>query len=69
VVALGALASLAFFALGLPDGLLGVAWPSIRTTFGLPLNALGALLASFTSGYVAASFLAGRLLKVLGLPR
>ena len=31
---LAALAFLAFISLGLPDGLLGVAWPSISTGFG-----------------------------------
>ncbi len=65
--ALTGLASLAFVSLGLPDGLLGVAWPSMRADFGLPLDALGALLAAFTSGYVSASFAGGRLLARLGL--
>lgn len=61
------LASLAFVSLGLPDGLLGVAWPSMRTSFGVPLDALGALLASYAAGYVAASIAGGRLLARLGL--
>ena len=65
--ALTGLASLAFVSLGLPDGLLGVAWPSMRADFGLPLDALGVLLAAFTSGYVSASFAGGRLLARLGL--
>ncbi len=39
------LAFAAFIALGMPDGLLGVAWPSIRAGFGLPLDAAGALVA------------------------
>jgi MFS family permease len=60
--ALLALNVLAFVSLGLPDGLLGVAWPSMRETFGLPLEALGALLAAFTTGYVSSSFAAGPLL-------
>jgi hypothetical protein len=37
------LAYLGFVSIGLPDGLLGVAWPSIRAYFDLPLDALGAL--------------------------
>jgi hypothetical protein len=45
--------------LGLPDGLLVVAWPSMRGTFCLPLEALGPLLAGFTTGYVVSSFAAG----------
>jgi fucose permease len=64
-----ALASLAFAALGLPDGLLGIAWPGMRAQFGLLLDALAPLLVTFTGGYVAASFGAGRLLARLGLGR
>jgi fucose permease len=56
------LAYLGFVSIGLPDGLLGVAWPSIRTSFGLPLDALGALLVMFTMGYLLSSFSSGRLL-------
>jgi hypothetical protein len=50
-----ALAYLGFVSIGLPDGLLGVAWPSIRAYFYLPLDALGALLAMFTIGCCPAS--------------
>jgi fucose permease len=57
-----ALAYVGFVALGLPDGLLGVAWPSIRARFDLPLDALGPLLVATTSGYVFASFVSGRVL-------
>jgi fucose permease len=60
--ALLALNVLAFVSLGLPDGLLGVAWPSMRATFGLPLEALGPLLAAFTTGYIVSSFACGPLL-------
>ncbi len=62
---LAALAFLAFVSLGLPDGLLGVAWPSISTGFGVPLDALGILLAVTTAGYLTSSFLSGRILRVL----
>jgi MFS family permease len=51
-----------FVSIGLPDGLLGVAWPSIRAYFGLPLDALGALLVISTIGYLLSSFGSGRLL-------
>ena len=43
-VALIVLIFLAFIALGMPDGLLGVGWPSIRAGFGQPLDAIGLLL-------------------------
>lgn len=42
------LAYLSFLSLGLPDGLLGTAWPSIRAYFNLSLDALGVLLVSAT---------------------
>src|SRR5262245_48189571 len=61
------LAYAAFVSLGLPDGLLGVAWPSIRVSFGLPLDALGALITSTTVGYLASSFTSGRMLARIGV--
>ena len=54
-LALIAIAYLGYVSLGLPDGLLGVAWPSMRATFRQPLDALGPLLASATLGYLASS--------------
>lgn len=56
------LAFIAYISLGLPDGLLGVAWPSIRHGFSLHHDALGALMISFTAGYLTASFFGGRLM-------
>lgn len=61
------LAYIAFISLGLPDGLLGVAWPSIRANFLLPLDALGLLLAAATTGYLMSSFLSGFLMARLGV--
>lgn len=58
---------LGFISLGLPDGLLGVAWPSIRASFLLPLDALGPLLLCFTVGYLLASTNSGRLLTHLNV--
>jgi fucose permease len=61
------LAYLAFVSLGLPDGLIGVAWPSIRAYFNLPLDSLGLLLVMFTAGYLVSSFVSGRLLSVMSV--
>ena len=61
------LAGLGFVSLGLPDGLLGVAWPSIRSDFALGQDALGALLVTTTTGYVLSSFASGPLMARLGL--
>lgn len=60
-----ALAFAAFISLGLPDGLLGVSWPSIRGEFALPLDSLGLLVAVITAGYLTASFCSGMVLRVL----
>lgn len=57
------LAYIAFIALGMPDGLLGVAWPTIRHDFGIPLDALGMLFLTATSGYLLSSFLSGKLIS------
>lgn len=68
----GSLALLSFFAfisLGLPDGVLGIAWPSIRSEFGLPLDALGVLVLVTTAGHLTSSFLGGHLLRVLPIGR
>jgi sugar phosphate permease len=62
-----ALSYVGFVSLGLPDGLLGVAWPSIRARFGLELDALGPLLVATTAGYVFASFSSGRVLAHMNL--
>jgi fucose permease len=44
-----------FIALGLPAGVIGVAWPHMRVSLGAPLAGLGLLLAAFTVGYFIAS--------------
>lgn len=63
------LAFIAFVALGLPDGLLGVGWPSIRTGFAIPLDAIGLLLTASVAGYMTSSFLSGFLLSRIGVGR
>ncbi|MDQ8185154.1 MFS transporter [Pelagicoccus sp. SDUM812002] len=64
-----ALSFVAFISLGLPDGLLGVAWPSMRYEFGRPLDALGPLLISNMIGYMLSSFFSGILSRRLGIGR
>jgi fucose permease len=61
------LASLGFVSLGLPEGMLGVAWPSIRQTFDLPLDALGMLIATFALGYFVSSAISGRIIGRFGV--
>lgn len=57
----------AFIVLGLMDGLLGVAWPSMRATFDQPIDALGLLLLAGTAGHILASFSNGRILQQTGV--
>lgn len=61
------IAFLAFVSLGLPDGVLGVAWPSMRQTFELPISQLGWLLAAAMAGYLASSFGSGAMVARLGV--
>jgi fucose permease len=63
------IALLAFISLGLPDGVLGVAWPSMRRTFDVPLSHLGILLGAATVGYLASSFSSGPLVAHLRIGR
>ncbi|WP_247236529.1 sugar MFS transporter [Telluribacter sp. SYSU D00476] len=57
----------AFISLGLPDGLIGVAWPSLRVDYGVSLDSLGGLLISFTAGYLFASFNTGYIMSKMQL--
>jgi fucose permease len=61
------LSFIAFISLGLPDGLLGVAWPSMRNTFSQPIDALGLLLVGSTIGYIFSSFMSGAVMDRLGV--
>ena len=56
----------AFIALGLTSGLLGLAWPSMRQDFNLPLDAVGILFLVNTVAYSLAGFFIGRLMTRLG---
>jgi fucose permease len=66
-VGLVLLAFTAFISLGMPNGLLGVAWPSMRGDFALPLDAMGVLLMAVTSGYLFSSFFSGQVVTRLGV--
>ena len=53
---------LSFISLGLPDGLLGAAWPSIYPVFGVEVSASGILFMIVSAGTVVSSLLSDRLL-------
>ena len=57
-----------FVILGLPDGMLGTAWPSMRATFGAPVGDLGLILLITTVGSVLVTAFVGRLIRRLGVP-
>ena len=66
-ISLVILAYVAFIALGMPDGLLGVAWPSIRTSFSIPLDYIGMFLPVAVAGYLTSSFISGPLIARWGI--
>ena len=55
-----------FAVLGLPDGMLGTAWPAMRHSFGAPVGDLGLILLVSTIGSVAIAAAVGRLIRRLG---
>lgn len=57
---------LGFISLGLPDGVLGVAWPSMRQSLQLPLGLAGTLLLVVTLLSGVSSFSSGRILARFG---
>jgi fucose permease len=62
-----ALAYVGFVSLGLPDAVLGVAWPSVRDRFGVPTGAAALVFAASAVGYFVSSFFSGRLTRSLGI--
>lgn len=60
---------LAFISIGLPDAVLGVAWPSMRETFDRPRADLGFILFGAGFGYFSSGILAGKAIELLGVGR
>jgi fucose permease len=52
-----------FVVLGLPDGMLGVAWPALRHSFHQPLGSLGELLLGSLAGYMVVTAITGWALR------
>lgn len=57
---------LTFVALGLPDGLLGVAWPEIRREQGQPASALSVLLLCSTAAFFVSTSISATLARRFG---
>lgn len=60
---------LAFISLGLPDSLLGAAWPSIYQEFGVPVSYAGAVSMIIAMGTIVSSLLSDRLTRRFGTGR
>ena len=60
---------LSFISLGLPDGLLGAAWPTIYPALSVPVSFAGILFAIISGGTVVSSLLSDRLTFRLGTGR
>ncbi len=56
----------AFVSLGLPDSVLGVAWPTMRVTLGQSIETAGLITLVLTVCSAASSFASGAVLKRLG---
>jgi fucose permease len=61
------LSYLAFISLGLPDSLLGIAWPFMSEKFQVPLDSLGILLIAFVIGYLATSTTSAKIVSIIPL--
>lgn len=57
---------LAFISLGLPDSLLGVAWPVMQPDYGAPLETAGFLFMTIAGGTIISSLASGKILKRFG---
>jgi fucose permease len=61
-----ALVYLSFISLGLPDAVMGVAWPAIRADMGQPLAAVGILTITLMACAVASAWLTARIVAKVG---
>jgi fucose permease len=60
---------LSFISLGLPDSMLGAAWPAMRAVWGSPLGQAGSISLVVAGGTVVSSFFSGRVLRRFGTGR
>lgn len=60
---------LAFISLGLPDSMLGAAWPAMRAAWGSPLGQAGSISLIVAGGTVVSSLFSGRVIRRFGTGR
>jgi fucose permease len=61
------IAYIGFVSLGLPDTMVGVAWPAVRQEFHLHQDSIALVFSGAGCGYFFSSFFTGRLLRVIGI--
>lgn len=66
VALLIAIIYVSFISLGLPDSLLGAAWPTIQPEFGVPLSFAGIVSTVISAGTILSSLMSDRLTKRFG---
>ena len=59
----------AFISLGLPDGILGSAWPTVYVSMGVPVGAAGIVTTIMASGTIVSSLFSAKVLRRLGTGR
>lgn len=59
----------AFISLGLPDALLGVAWPIMQVEYSVPVSLAGIVSMTGSASTIVSSLLSGRVLKRFGTGR
>ena len=57
---------LAFISLGLPDSLLGSAWPVMHEIFNVPISYMGIITMIICGGTICSSLISDRLTRLLG---
>ena len=60
---------LAFISLGLPDSLLGSAWPTIYADMNIPISYMGIVTLIISSGTIVSSLLSDRVVSKFGVRR
>ena len=59
----------AFISLGLPDSMLGAAWPTMQPELGLPISGAGLISLIISAGTILSSILSGNMIRRLGVGR
>ena len=57
---------IAFISLGLPDAILGSAWPTLHQDLGVPMSYAGVVTMIVAGGTIVSSFFSGKVIKKFG---